>query len=255
MLRAFHPFAVSADADKIVLSGEESFHLSKVLRANKGESVEAFDGHGNVWSGKILGGNVKALEISVESHSTIPVPACRISLAQAMPKGSHMDDIVRQATEIGVAKIYPLQSARCEVHIDASRAEKKLERWNAIAVESCKQCGNAFLPEILPVTQFSTFYEGSSDNRSTLCLVASLEPDARSCHSLAETLKNAPAPTEILFLVGPEGDFSPEEYFSARKAGFIPTRLAGNVLRSVTAAIYALAVADQLRQTILPASF
>lgn len=250
MLRAFHPFAVPADADKIVLSGEESFHLAKVLRGTEGEAVSAFDGRGNVWEGKIVGGTAKALEISIAARRTVAAPQCRISLAQALPKGSLMDDIVRQATEIGAARIFPLLSSRCEVRLDDARAEKKSERWNAIATESCKQCGNALLPEIFPVMKFRDFCEkfAPATMRNTLGIVASLEAGTRNCGDIAADAD--PTTSEILWLVGPEGDFSPEEYSLARAAGFVPARLGQNILRSVTAAIYTLAVADQMRQNL-----
>ena len=148
MLRAHHPFDVPADATTLTLSADESRHLAKVLRARPGEAVEAFDGRGGVFAGKILGGDAKALTISVETRERVPEPRCRIALAQAMPKGSLTDDVVRQATEIGAARIFPLASERCEVKLDAARAAHKLERWRAIAVEACKQSGNRFLPEI-----------------------------------------------------------------------------------------------------------
>lgn len=253
MLRAYHPFPVPADATTLALSEDESRHLAKVLRARVGESVEAFDGNGNVFYGKILDGNAKALTVSVECRECVPAPRCQISLAQAMPKGSLTDDIVRQATEIGAARIFPLASERCEVKLDADRAAHKLERWRAIAVEACKQSGNRFVPEIAPVQTLENFFAGLSEKSSVaggnapLRLVASLEAGTRPCSEIARSRADD-VPEEILWLVGPEGDFSPEEYAAARDAGFLPARLGENVLRAATAAIYTLSVADQMRQ-------
>lgn len=247
MLRAYHPFDVPDGATTLMLSKDESFHLAKVLRARTGEAVEAFDGKGKIFSGKILGGDAKALEISVESSRQIPPPRCRLALAQAMPKGSLMDDVVRQATEIGAAKIFPLASARSEVKLDAKRAEHKLERWRAIAVEACKQCGNAFVPEIFPVMTPDVFFK-TQERGNALWITASLEAGTRPCTEIARECAGNP-PEEILWLVGPEGDFSPEEYALARESGCIPARLGDNVLRAVTAAIYTLAAGDQMRQS------
>ena len=249
MLRAYHPFDVPADAETLTLSKEESFHLAKVLRARNGEAVAAFDGKGTVFIGKIIGGDAKALTISVESRSCVPAPQCRLALAQAMPKGSLMDDVIRQATEIGAARIFPLASARSEVKLDAKRAEHKLERWRAIAVEACKQCGNAFVPEIFPVMTPDAFFKTQVPERGhALWITASLEEGTRSCTEIAREYAANP-PEEILWLVGPEGDFSPEEYVLARSAGCVPARLGDNVLRAVTAAIYTLAAGDQMRQS------
>lgn len=248
MLRAYHPFDVSAEATTLTLAKEESFHLAKVLRARPGEAVEAFDGKGNVFFGKIQNGDAKALTISIESRESVPAPRCRLALAQALPKGSLMDDIVRQATEIGAARIFPLASARSEVKLDATRAAHKLERWNAIAVEACKQCGNRFVPEIAPVMTPAAFFESQKNARgNALRITASLEPGTRSCAEIAREYAANP-PEEILWLVGPEGDFSPEEYALARASGCVPARLGDNVLRAVTAAIYTLTAGDQMRQ-------
>lgn len=249
MLRAYHPFDVPAEATTLTLSKDESFHLAKVLRARAGEAVEAFDGKGNIFSGKILNGDAKALTISVESRKHVPAPRCRLALAQAMPKGSLMDDVIRQATEIGAAKIFPLASARSEVKLDAKRAEHKLERWRAIAVEACKQCGNAFVPEVFPVMTPEAFFKTQTPERGNgLWITASLEDGTRSCTEIARECAKNP-PEEILWLVGPEGDFSPEEYALARESGCVPARLGDNVLRAVTAAIYTLAAGDQMRQS------
>lgn len=248
MLRAYHPFDVPADATALTLAKDESFHLAKVLRARPGEPVEAFDGKGNVFSGKIQSGDAKALTISIESRKNIPAPRCRLALAQAMPKGSLMDDVIRQATEIGAARIFPLASARSEVKLDAARAAHKLERWNAIAVEACKQCGNPFVPEIAPVITPAVFFESQKEAReNALWITASLEEGTRSCAAITREYASNP-PKEILWLVGPEGDFTPEEYALARASGCIPARLGDNVLRAVTAAVYTLAAADQMRQ-------
>lgn len=250
MLRAYHPFAVPADAATLALSADESRHLAKVLRARPGEAVEAFDGNGGVFSGKIIGGDAKALAVSVEARERVPAPRCRIALAQAMPKGSLMDDVVRQATEIGVARIFPLASERCEVKLDAARAAHKLERWRSIAVEACKQSGNRFLPEIAPVRTPAEFFAALAEEargNAVLRIVASLETGTRFCSEIMRE-RVAEPPEEILWLVGPEGDFSPEEYAAARAAGFVPARLGANVLRAVTAAVYTLSVADQMRQ-------
>lgn len=249
MLRAYHPFDVPAEAETLTLSKEESFHLAKVLRARNGEAVTAFDGKGTTFTGKIIGGDAKALTISVESRSCVSAPQCRLALAQAMPKGSLMDDVIRQATEIGAARIFPLASARSEVKLDAKRAEHKLERWRAIAVEACKQCGNAFVPEIFPVMTPDVFFKTQAPERGhALWITASLEEGTRSCTEIAREYAANP-PEEILWLVGPEGDFSPEEYALARNAGCVPARLGDNVLRAVTAAIYTLAAGDQMRQS------
>lgn len=259
MLRAFHPFAVPADAPSLTLSAEESFHIAKVLRARADEPIRAFDGRGNAWNCRRIAGenNPRALALEIVSREQIAPPQCRLALALALPKGSLADEIVRAATEVGIAEFFPILAARCESKPDAARAAHKRERWRAIAVEACKQCGNPFVPEIFPVVPAAEFFEkiAAADGApaETLKLTASLEAGTRTCREIERDLRaanansGAPFPRRILWLVGPEGDFTPAEYATARAAGFVPARLGELVLRVPTAALYALSVADQMR--------
>jgi len=161
-----------------------------------------------------------------------------------------MDDIVRQATEVGVARIVPLLTERTQVHLESDRAEKKVEKWRTASIEAAKQCGNPWLPEIRSLHDFATFISSAADYE--LKLIASL-------HTGAVTLKNAlqhyraknsgAAPKKVAWLVGPEGDFSPAEISAALAAGFQPITLGPLVLRSDTAAIYSLSILTYELQT------
>ena len=108
MLRAYHPFEVAPDAPTLTLSREESFHIVKVLRARADEKISAFDGRGNVWTGRMVSADAKALEIAVETRKRAAPPPCRLALAQMLPKGSLADDIVRAGVEIGLSEFYPI---------------------------------------------------------------------------------------------------------------------------------------------------
>ncbi len=158
-----------------------------------------------------------------------------------------MDDIVRQATEIGSARIVPILSERTQVHLEQDRAEKKVEKWRTVSIEAAKQCGNPWLPEISSVQRFEEFVGDRADPEATydLKLIASLHPGARSLKSTLETYRETNAganPHKVAWLVGPEGDFSPPEMNAALRAGFHPITLGPLVLRSDTAAVYALSI-------------
>jgi 16S rRNA (uracil1498-N3)-methyltransferase len=154
-----------------------------------------------------------------------------------------MDDIIRQATEVGAARIVPLLSERTQVHLDGDRADKKIEKWHTGAIEAAKQCGNPWLPAISPIRNFAGFVRDAKDY--DLKLIASL-------HAGAMTLKTAlshyrekhgsATRPKAIWLIGPEGDFTPAELTDAITAGFQPITLGPLVLRSDTAAIYALSV-------------
>jgi 16S rRNA (uracil1498-N3)-methyltransferase len=153
-----------------------------------------------------------------------------------------MDSIVRKATEIGVSLIIPLESERTQVHRDGDRSERKIEKWQTAALEAAKQCGNPWLPEIGPVTPASAFI--ASAKGYDLKLIASLLPGAKGLKSVLEQFRAAHGrtPANVLWLVGPEGDFTQAEMSLSRASGFEPITLGPLVLRCETAAVYALSV-------------
>lgn len=239
--RAYAPDAPAA-ATEIRLSPEESHHLVTVNRCGRGDPVVVFDGHGREWLTECVDPGRSATVLRVKESRPAATRACAITLAQALPKGSTMDDIVRQATEVGAARIVPLLSERTQVHLDGERADKKVEKWRTTAIEAAKQCGNPWLPEIAPLQKLDAFLAGAG--AYDLRLVASL-------HAGTTTLKKALAlhagrhphpPRHAVWLVGPEGDFSPAEMTAAITAGFMPVTLGPLVLRSDTAALYALSI-------------
>jgi 16S rRNA (uracil1498-N3)-methyltransferase len=153
-----------------------------------------------------------------------------------------MDDIIRQATEIGATQIVPLLSERTQVHLDGERQGRKLEKWRTTAIEAAKQCGNPWLPEITPLQNATVFMQSAAGY--DLKLIASLCPGTSTLKSALAHFRtrHGGAPRNVLWLVGPEGDFSPVEMTAAITAGFQPITLGPLVLRSDTAAVYALSI-------------
>lgn len=232
----------STEPAEITLTAEESHHLVAVNRAQPGDTVVAFDGHGSEWICELTDDRKNAAVLKVRFGQKIKPLPFEITLGQALPKGAFMDAIVRKATEIGVARIVPLQSERTQVHLDGDRQDKKIGKWQTAALEAAKQCGNAFIPEVLPVQSATAFLENSRDY--DLKLIASLQPGARSLKAVLKDFTEAQnrAPKKVLWLVGPEGDFTPAEMSTSRSFGFEPVTLGPLVLRCETAAIYALSI-------------
>lgn len=255
--RAYAP-GVAEHAAEIPLTQPESHHLITVNRAEQGDPVVAFDGNGREWQCRLSGANRNAAVLRVESTRLAKPLPCAVTLAQAVPKGATMDDIVRQATEIGAARIAPLLSERTQVHLDGDRQDRKLEKWRTIAIEAAKQCGNPWLPEIMPVQEFARFV-GTSGRppgvtatqqsagkgiAAPLRLIASLHAGATKLRAAVEAYRSrhGAAPNAAVWLIGPEGDFSPAEIAAALAAGFAPITLGPLVLRSDTAATCALGI-------------
>ena len=145
-----------------------------------------------------------------------------------------MDLIVQKAVELGVASIQPLVTRHTVVQVEDDDASRKSGKWQRVALEACKQCGQDLLPELLPVRGFGDWLP---DAAGDLKIIASLFPGARP---LREILRNAESPRRVTLLVGPEGDFSAIEVAAAVESGFLPASLGPIVLRAETAAFFGI---------------
>ncbi|OAM88479.1 16S rRNA (uracil(1498)-N(3))-methyltransferase [Termitidicoccus mucosus] len=236
----------AVSAAELRLSPEESHHLVAVNRARAGAQVVAFDGRGREWDCELVNASKNAAVLRVRAvRQAAPLPFA-ITLAQALPKGQTMDAIVRKATEIGARRIVPLESERTQVHLDGGREDRKIDKWRVAALEAAKQCGNPWLPEIEPLQNATAFMRASAGRDDhDLRLIASLHPGACSLKTILADFRaanNGRLPRRALWLIGPEGDFSPAEMAVALECGIKPVTLGPLVLRCETAATYALSV-------------
>jgi 16S rRNA (uracil1498-N3)-methyltransferase len=225
--------------DKLALDPAEAHHALDVLRMKAGDHATLFNGQGAEATVEFASVDKGRIELKKISVAKSPPLACRITLGQAIPKGKNMDLIVEKATELGAAAIAPLLSERTVVRCDEGEALAKREKWQRVAIEAAKQCGQNWLPTVAkPKTPKELFQSGE---KYDLMLIASLQPDSRHIKGvLAES--GAKRPTNVLVLVGPEGDFTPAEVNLAKNAGCRPVTLGPIILRSETAAIYCLSV-------------
>src|SRR5438105_1812106 len=164
-----HRFYVTPDdwnPGPLVLGGTEAHHARAVLRLQSGGRVVVFNGRGHEITAEIA--KVSRDEIllrKMHEARVLPLP-CQITLAQAIPKGKNMDLIVQKAVEIGAAEVAPLISERTIVHLEAKEAAQKQVKWQQVAIEAAKQCGQNWLPTVhLPKTPkefFATVEAGVS---------------------------------------------------------------------------------------------
>jgi 16S rRNA (uracil1498-N3)-methyltransferase len=234
-----HGAPATPDSPVLTLTRDETHHLCVVNRARAGDPVTVFDGQGREWDCRLQTSSKAGAALEITGARTAPPLPFQLALAQALPKGQSMDAITRKATEIGARWIYPLETERTQVHLDADRGERKHDRWSVAALEAAKQCGNPWLPEISGIQKLDTFLDGEAGGHD-LRLVASLHAGARRLEDWLGAL--AAAPRSAVWLIGPEGDFSPREIARALEAGFKPVALGPLVLRCETAATYALSV-------------
>ncbi len=222
----------------VLLQGDEARHCLRVMRTGAGESVEVFDGNGRWARGVVEPRNDRAVLIRTGESGETLSGAPRVRLCLAIPKGKTMDLVVQKAVELGVAAIQPLLTERTVVRLKAHHAGKKQERWQRVALEACKQCGQNALPEIHAPRTFDDWVAG----RDSVVpgLVASLAEGAKPFRSVLAPLQ--PPPAELEMLVGPEGDFSGREMERALDGGFQPVTLGEITLRVETAVLFCLSV-------------
>jgi len=232
----------TAEPADLTLTPDESHHLVAVNRARIGDTVVAFDGRGTEWICELIGDRKNAAVLKVRFRQRVKPLPYEITLGQALPKGPAMDAIVRKATELGASHLVPLESDRTQVHLDGDRSDKKIEKWQTAALEAAKQCGNPFLPTIATAQPAAAFMESARDY--DLKLIASLQPGAKSLRDVLAAFhaSHGHPPRKVLWLIGPEGDFTPAELSQAKTCSFEPITLGPLVLRCETAAIYALSV-------------
>lgn len=226
----------------LALSERETHHAVHVLRLQRGEQVTVLDGAGGEFLCTVSEATKKSVQLLIiERRIHAPLPA-RVTLLQALPKGKLMEVIVQKATELGVARVVPLLTDRVISHMDNESAAHKVERWQQAGVEAIKQCGSPWLPKIeLPQTQGEFL---SRQETFDLTLVASLQGNGKNARYYFQDFqqRHGRLPESVAVWVGPEGDFTPEEYAAIEAAGASPITLGKLILRVDTAAIACLAV-------------
>ena len=235
--------AFDASAKTVILAGDESRHLRNVLRLATGDEVFVFDGQGHEYQCVVeeVGRDSSTLTLIDEVQPASPESPLKLTLALALLKSEKFDLVVQKATELGVTRVIPVKSARCDVRLrDSADAQKRVIRWQRIALESAKQSGRALVPEVSTPTDFAALL---ADER-----VASEQRimfSERAGKPLQETPLTA-ASTALTALVGPEGGWADEELDQARKAGWTIVTLGGRILRAETAAMAVTVVLQHL---------
>ena len=224
--------------------------LSNVLRLTPGDKVVLLDGRGSACECAIDSINSRAVECTVLSCQRLPEESVRVSVAVAMLKGDRFDWALQKLTELGVSEIVPLMTMRTVVKLDlgdAKGCERKLSRWQSIVREAAEQSERATIPHVVKPKKLQAWVDEivHSGARDTAFICAERMPQRHLRDILLpmhEKMQNGEgtAGKTIHLLVGPEGGFADEEIAYAEKQGIKPVSLGQRILRSETAAIYAL---------------
>jgi 16S rRNA (uracil1498-N3)-methyltransferase len=220
------------DPPEVTLPADEAHHVSHVLRLEAGDPLIVFDGVGHEWDARIVVASKREVIVEiVQGRTPVIEPATRVTLAIGLLKGSAMDEVVRDATALGVASIVPMMTAHCVVPKRA-RGDDAIERWQRIAVASAKQCGRAMLPMFSEVTPFMDVLRMPADLK-LICL----EP---VFPGVGPEGIPAAAPYSATVMVGPEGGWSSGEVAAARLAGYRGFQMGALTLRAELAPTVAL---------------
>ena len=211
-----------------------SHRLNKVLRLANNSTIELFNRQYLATATlKIASGTVSAL---LQDIQPLPQPKMHIELGQIMPKQDKMEFIIEKVTELGVANITPLTGSFCEVKLNATKAIRKLQKWNNLATAALEQSESNTITQVLPVLPVQQWIQNCT---AELKLI--LNARDKSAIKIQPAL-SPHTPQSIAILIGCEGGIHADETQQALEKGFIPITLGDNILRAETAPIVATAL-------------
>ena len=234
-----HRFYCPDIADTLTLGEEDSKHCVKVLRLVEGDTIEVVDGNGSLYTCRITLAHQKRCAVQVvDKEFQPPHWGKRIVLGIAPTKNlDRIEWLVEKCVEMGVDRIIPL---RCR---NSERTVLKTERLKKIMVSAMKQSLKAKLPQLDEMTPVEEVIAAAPDGTRCIAYCDQMLPREQR-----RTLPDVFRPYEdVTVLIGPEGDFSPDEVQAATAAGFVPVTLGESRLRTETAGLMAVAAIHTLK--------
>ncbi|HEX8852739.1 MAG TPA: 16S rRNA (uracil(1498)-N(3))-methyltransferase [Pyrinomonadaceae bacterium] len=252
------PESFERDGASLFLSEDETRHLRDVLRLRAGDEAFVFDGVGAEFRCVVAeaggrGRDARArLEVRERVEAPRPESPVALTLCAAVLKGEKFDLVVQKATELGVARIVPVETKRAEVRVvrdgrevregrDVREAVRRVERWRRLALEAAKQSGRARLPAVEEPRTLDTLLADADAADGPRLLFSEREgaPLAAACEARTRV-------SRMKALVGPEGGWEDEEIASARRHGWSIVTLGGRTLRAETACIAVVVLLQHL---------
>lgn len=225
----------------LVLTPDDSQHCARVLRHREGDAVNVIDGEGNMYECRITNDNPKMVQADIVSvHRNWHSHPYHLTMAVCPTKNNDRYEwFIEKATEVGVDRICPVIGDRSE------RRVYKTDRARKIVLSAAKQSLKALFPTVDEPVEVGEFI--ASHGSGARYIACCFEDEAHPRISLAEAIAKDRS-DDITILIGPEGDFSPEELAQALEAGYVPVHLGESRLRTETAAVVA---AVQVYSTVI----
>ena len=228
----------AAPGGRIALPEHSAHHARDVLRLRAGTAIRVFDGRGAEYDAVLE--TVTRHDVSGRiTGATAPRPESplRAILAMSPLKGDRMELAIQKATELGVAEIRPVVTARTDAAARPALKGARQDRWEKVASGAAEQCGRATVPGIAPT---ATLAEFMADPPAGTRLVLLERNEGQPA------LASLPRPDAVTVLIGPAGGWEPSEIRRLAEAGFQPVSLGPRILRAETAAIAALTAVQVL---------
>jgi 16S rRNA (uracil1498-N3)-methyltransferase len=229
----------AAPGARLELPEHSVHHAREVLRLRAGDAVRVFDGSGNEFEAELE--SVTRQGVVARLRGAVPArPESSLRLILALPplKGDRMELVIQKTTELGIAEIWPVVTARSDAVGRPALTGARHDRWEKVASGAAEQCGRAVVPPVAPARLLNDLLQVPFEGARILLHPAN---ENRSLASLAR-----PANDGLLLLIGPAGGWEPHELRRLEAAGFQTACLGPRILRAETAAIAAV-VAAQLR--------
>ncbi len=232
----FHCEAVLSPGAGVELPERAARHVA-ALRLRAGDEVVLFNGDGAESAATLVAIGKRGAVAAVRERRPVDRESpFEIHLAQGICAGDRMDLVLQKATELGIASIQPVVTARSIIRLDRERRERRETHWQNVVIAACEQCGRNLVPPVAPSTGLPEFVALPARGGTRILLAPDGEATLRSL---------APRPP-VTVLIGPEGGLAPEEREIATARGFSAVRFGPRILRTETAPLAALAALQSL---------
>lgn len=213
----------------------EIHHLKNVLRMVPGDELVLFNGQGDEVLAKIESISAIEAQVVIIRRQEKKLAGVSIILACAVPKKAKFETIIEKCTELGVDEIIPMRTERTEVILTEEKQDRKNVRYQSVAINAAKQSARTTIPTVHQQKSLKTVLSSFDDKACRIIPCLSGERK-----SIKEVLAGSRSCQQVVILIGPEGDFTPQELRISIQAGFVPVTLGETILKVDTAAITAV---------------
>jgi 16S rRNA (uracil1498-N3)-methyltransferase len=229
---------INSASNTLTLLEQEFLHATKVLRHKVGDMIHCIDGLGTRYDAVIETIEKNSLSAKIIETHVQDLPKTPVSIAISLTKtADRFEHFLEKSTELGISEILPMVTQRTVSRPNLHKREGKNERWEKIILSACKQSQRYHCPTLHPIQRFADVLKRTDD----LKLIPYEFSTKQGLPSMIAK--------RVLFLIGPEGGFTPEEVVIAKTHGFKEISFGKTILRVDTAGIFALSLvrSEELR--------